>query len=76
MCFLIVFGLVISFSDKSLDGWGHVGGLLVGIPLGVLFLKPAQEQSKAVKLASILSLAVFFVTFTIWTFAQSLEECD
>ena len=44
LVFLIVIGvfsIMNVFIAKSIDAWGHLGGFITGLPLGILLLKPS-----------------------------------
>ena len=45
LVFLIVIGvlsLLNVFIAKNIDAWGHLGGFITGLPLGILLLKPSE----------------------------------
>lgn len=51
---MIFFGIMISFAlfngilsrGSNIDSWGHLGGFIIGLPLGIIFLEdidPTQQ---------------------------------
>mmetsp|Transcript_9297 Transcript_9297/g.12646 ORF Transcript_9297/g.12646 Transcript_9297/m.12646 type:complete len:241 (+) Transcript_9297:192-914(+) len=75
-----VFSILNVFLSRSIDAWGHLGGFITGVPLGVLMLKPSEMHIET-KLSPWRNLARLFLLIllvgtTVILFMKPLPDCD
>ena len=76
---LFMFSLMNAASSGTIDIYAHIGGFLVGLPLGILFLRITQPEDQR-KIASFKGLAktflvLYFTVLTTALFVRPLPGC-
>ena len=64
----VIFNLIMGYTTTDIDNWGHFGGVLTGIALGICLVSPlaaATKREKTMRFGSLAFLIIFLIGGTI-----------